>query len=170
MLICHILIIYMHASHYMKYAHYLNQQFKMTRLALWERFEWSFCVSLWAVHFVCMFLPFGLVSKMASVLLKWKDFEPFGNLSPVFMAWGMNKGERVVLGRRSEVKKGFPSPYGIYFPSTPSGSFGRIPSSETLSWVGPRCLFLRQWSSTGIPSSLKSLWMRRSITCHHLNI
>lgn len=34
------------------------------------------------------------------------------------MAGGMNKGERVVLGRRSEVKKGFPSSYGIYLPST----------------------------------------------------
>lgn len=136
----------------------------------YERDLSDVCVSLWAVHFVCMFLPFGLVSEMASVLLKWKDFEPFGNLSPVFMAAGMNKGERVALGRRSEVKKGFPSSYGIYLPSTPSGSFGRIPSSETLSWVGPRCLFLRQWSSTGIPSSLKSLWMRCSITCHLLNI
>lgn len=31
-----------------------------------------------------------------------------------------------------EVKKGFPSLYGIYLPSSPSGSLGRGPNSDSL--------------------------------------
>lgn len=52
------------------------------------------------------------------------------------MARGTNKGGREGGsgggGGGREVKKGFPSSYGIYLPSSPSGSFGRGPNSDSL--------------------------------------
>lgn len=41
------------------------------------------------------------------------------------------KGGRCWRRRRREVKKGFPSSYGIYLPSSPSGSFGRGPETDS---------------------------------------
>lgn len=34
------------------------------------------------------------------------------------------------------MKKGFPSSYGIYLPSSPSGSLGRGPNSDSLCELG----------------------------------
>lgn len=47
------------------------------------------------------------------------------------MARGTNKEGWDVVGEE-EVKKGFPSLYGIYLPSSQSGSFGRGPDSDSL--------------------------------------
>lgn len=82
------------------------------------------------------------------------------------MARGTNKGRREEGGGGggSEVEKGFPSSYGIYLPSSPSGSFGRGPNCDSLCELGRSELAasVEQSSSTGITNPqrvLKRLWM-----------
>lgn len=75
------------------------------------------------------------------------------------MARGTSKEGREAVGEErrggSEVKKGFPSSYGIYLPSSPSGSFGRGPNSDSLCELGSSevAIFVKRRSTTGILSS-----------------
>lgn len=67
-------------------------------------------------------------------------------------------------GREQAVKKGFPSSYGIYLPSPPSGSFGRGPNSDSLCELGRSevAIFVSRGSSMRIINGVwfvKSIWM-----------
>lgn len=90
--------------------------------------------------------PFDLSFQNGLCSSEEKDFvETAGNLSLLFMA-RTRKGREMVgeetEEREREVKKGFPSSYGIYLSASPSGTFGRGPTSDSLCELSQRRLVI----------------------------